>query len=81
MPLFTNFCARWLSGFSLAFVAANGWALDSYNAESGVLTISHVAVGDILYSNVKITVDKILAASTQAVTDSYDTYNPVDLPP
>ena len=70
--------ARWLSGFSLAFVAANCWALDSYNAESGVLTISKVAVGNVLYSNVKITVDKILAASTQAVTDSYDTYNPVN---
>ena len=78
MSFFANFCARWLSGFSLAFVAANCWALDSYNAESGVLTISKVAVGDVLYSNVKITVDKILAASTQVVADSYDTYNPVN---
>ena len=65
MSFFANFCARWLSGFSLAFVAANCWALDSYNAESGVLTISKVAVGEVLYSNVNITVDKILAAMTR----------------
>jgi hypothetical protein len=78
LSFFTIFCARWLSCFSLAFVAANCWALDSYNAESGVLTISKVAVGEVLYSNVNITVDKILAASTQAVNDSYDTYNPVN---
>ncbi len=43
-----------------------------------MLTISQVAVGDVLYSNVNITVDKILASSTQVVADSYDTYNPVN---
>jgi endo-1,4-beta-xylanase len=78
LTFFSNYCARWLSGFSIALVAANCWALDSYNAASGVLTISKVAVGDVLYSNVKITVDKIIAASTQVVADSYDTYNPVN---
>ena len=78
LSLFTNFCARWLVSFYLAFVAANCWAIDSYNATSGVLTISQVAVGDALYSNVNITVDKILAANTQVVADSYDTYNLVN---
>jgi len=78
LSFFTNFCARWLSCFSLAFVAANCWAVDSFNATTGVLTISQVAVGDVLYSNVNITVDKILAANTQVVADSYDTYSLVN---
>jgi len=78
LSIFKHFCVRWLSGFSLAFVATNCWALDYYNSASGVLTISQVAVGDVLYSNVNITVDKILASSTQVVADSYDTYNPVN---
>jgi endo-1,4-beta-xylanase len=76
MSFFKYRIIRWLISFPLAFIAANCWAIDSYNSANGVLTISKVAVGDVLYSNVSITLDKILAVGSQAVADSYDTFNP-----
>lgn len=48
-------------------------ASDSYNTSTGVLTISKVAVGDTLYSDVKATIGQVLSVGTSA-TDSYDTY-------
>ena len=68
----------WPRSLFFVLAASNSWALDSYNSSSGVLTIPYVALGNVLYSNVNITVDKILAAGTQAVADAYDTYNPVN---
>jgi len=78
VSFFKQLISRWVRGLVPFLMAANCWAIDSYNATSGVLTIPQVALGNVLYSNVNITVDQILAASTQAVADSYDTYNPVN---
>ena len=59
-----------------SLISINAWAIDAYNANTGILSIPQVALGDTLYSNVKITVDQILAVGTQVTADSYDTYNP-----
>lgn len=62
--------------FLWSLISINAWAIDAYNANTGILSIPQVALGDTLYSNVKITVDQILAVGTQVTADSYDTYNP-----
>ena len=36
-------------------------AADIYDAKAGILTIGTVSVGDVLYSNVKVTVGNILS--------------------
>ena len=78
MSFLKYYIAHLVFSFSIAFIASNCWAIDSYNPANGVLTISKVAVGDVLYSNVSITVDKVLTVGAQAVVDSYDTYNTVN---
>ena len=78
LALLKNRIVPWLRSLFFVLAASNSWALDSYNSSTGVLSIPYVALGNVLYSNVNITVDKILAAGTQAVADSYDTYNPVN---
>ena len=70
--------ARWAYGCLFSLLGMHAWAIDSYNANTGILSIPQVALGDVLYSNVNITVDQILAVGTQIAPDSYDTYNPAN---
>ena len=53
-------------------------AADVYDAKTGILTIGTVSVGDILYSNVKVTVGNILSVGVVEIDDSYDQYNTVN---
>lgn len=68
--------------FSMRFIAALGiyfcasqsaLASDTYSTSTGILSISKVAVGDTLYSDVKATIGQVISVGTSA-TDSYDTY-------
>ena len=53
-------------------------AADVYDSKTGILTIGTVSVGDILYSNVKVTVGNILSVGVVEIDDSYDQYNAVN---
>lgn len=66
---------QWVLAIFLTFSSLNALAADSYDASTNTLTISSVAVGDTLYTNVKITVGAILSLGAQTPTESYDTYN------
>ena len=70
-----NTLKRWAYGCLFSLISLNAWAIDAYNATTGILSIPYVAVGDTLYTNVNITVDQILAVGTQISSDSYDSYN------
>ena len=61
--------------FFLCIGTLNAWASDTYDTSTSVLTISSVAVGDILYTNVRSTIRSVESIGTSSVTDSYDTYN------
>ena len=47
---------------------------DSFNPNTGVLSIARVAVGDTVYSDVKITIGEVVSIGT-LTDDSYDTYD------
>ena len=74
MKFFSKTC-QFIVGFLFCFSSLNVLAADSYDAATNTLTISSVAVGDTLYTNVKITVGTIVSLGSQTPTDSYDTYN------
>lgn len=59
----------------VCFGPFKAWAADTYDSSTSILTISSVAVGDILYTNVKAVVKSVESVGTSSVTDSYDTYN------
>lgn len=59
------------TGFS-PLVASAG---DTYDTSTSVLTIDSVAVGDTLYSNVRVTLSSLVRVGEQSVTNGYDTYN------
>ena len=59
----------------VCFGPFKAWAADTYDSSTSILTISSVAVGDILYTNVKAIVKSVESVGTSSVTDSYDTYN------
>ena len=69
-----NFRAILLS-LIVCFGPFKAWAADTYDSSTSILTISSVAVGDILYTNVKAIVKSVESVGTSSVTDSYDTYN------
>ena len=54
------------------------YAADVYDSKTGILTIGTVSVGDVLYSNVKVTVGNILSVGVVEIDDSYDQYNAVN---
>ena len=58
---------------ALSFLAQSATAFDTYSTSTGILSISKVAVGDTLYSDVKATIGQVLSVGTTA-TDTYDTY-------
>ena len=66
---------QFIFGLLLCFSSLHVLAADSYDSATNTLTISSVAVGDTLYTNVKITVGTIVSLGSQTPTDSYDTYN------
>ena len=67
--------SQFIFGLLLCFSSLTVLAADSYDSATNTLTISSVAVGDTLYTNVKITVGTIVSLGSQNPTDSYDTYN------
>jgi endo-1,4-beta-xylanase len=69
---------RLITAIALIFCVFRACAADSYDTNTSVLSISSVAVGDILYSNVKITLGDVVSVGSHTVADSYDTYNPVN---
>ena len=60
---------------ALSMLAQSATASDTYSTSTGILSISKVAVGDTLYSDVKATIGQVVSVGTSA-TDSYDTYTP-----
>ena len=60
---------------ALSMLAQSATASDTYSTSTGILSISKVAVGDTLYSDVKATIGQVISVGTSA-TDSYDTYTP-----
>jgi hypothetical protein len=70
--------ARWLalSGF-LSMSTVGVWAADSYDAHSRQLTIPAITIGGATYSNMVVTVGKIVTAPTGGVPlGGVDTYDP-----
>ena len=65
---------RFFTLLCMFFISQPICASDSYDSSTGILSISSVAVGDTLYSTVKITIGGVISVGTQT-TDSYDTYN------
>ncbi len=70
--------SRFIFGLILCYGSLNVLAADSYDSATSTLSISSVAVGDTLYTNVKITVGTIVSLGSQIPTDSYDTYNSIN---
>ena len=58
-----------------AFFSINALALDNYNPANNQLTINQVAVGSVTYSNVVITVGKVISIGTTPSNLTYDTYD------
>ena len=58
---------------ALSMLAQSATASDTYSTSTGILSISKVAVGDTLYSDVKATIGQVISVGTSA-TDTYDTY-------
>lgn len=67
-----------LLGMIFYFSNINAVAADIYDANTSVLIISNVAVGQTLYSNVQITLGSVVSLGSQETADSYDTYNPLN---
>lgn len=57
----------------LTYSSDNLKAADVYDSNTGILSISKVAVGDTLYSKVLVTIDQVISIGSYG-TDSYDTY-------
>jgi len=67
--LFSAFFTLLLLGF-----ANNSSAADTYDIRTGILSIPFVAVEDVLYYDVAITIKSVITFSTDIQPDSYDTY-------
>ena len=65
-------------GLIFYFSNTNALAADIYDANTSVLIISNVAVGQTLYSNVQITLGVVVSVGSQGTAGSWDTYNPVN---
>ena len=55
-------------------LAQSATASDTYSTSTSILSISKVAVGDTLYSDVKATIGQVISVGTSA-TDTYDTHD------
>ena len=64
-----------LISISLLVSFVQAWAVDTYNPENGQLTIPTVLVGDIAYSNVVITVGKVLTIKGGTPVGNKDNYD------
>jgi hypothetical protein len=69
---FTNL--KLLISFFMVCWSFPALSADSYNSNTGVLSIARVAVGDTVYSDVKITIGEVVSIGT-LTDDSYDTYD------
>ena len=70
-----SFKSRYLIIFTILFLAFRpATAADIYNASTGILSITKVAVGDTIYSDVKVTIGEVVSIGT-LTDDSYDTYD------
>ena len=69
---FTNL--KLLISFFMVCWSFPALSADSYNSDTGVLSIARVAVGDTVYSDVKITIGEVISIDT-LTDDSYDTYD------
>jgi hypothetical protein len=66
-----------LLGLVLFCSSLNALAADVFDPITSLLTISNVAVGQVLYSDVQVKLGVVVSIGTQSVDDSYDTYNPL----
>lgn len=57
----------------LTYSSDNLKAADVYDSNTGILSITKVAVGDTLYYKVLVTIDQVISIGSYG-TDSYDTY-------
>ena len=67
--LISTFFTLVLLGFS-----NNSSAADTYDIRTGILSIPFIAVEDVLYYDVAITIKSVISFSTDINPDSYDTY-------
>jgi hypothetical protein len=67
--LISTFFTLVLLGF-----ANNSSAADTYDIRTGILSIPFIAVEDVLYYDVAITIKSVISFSTDIHPDSYDTY-------
>ena len=67
--LISTFFTLVLLGF-----ANNSSAADTYDIPTGILSIPFIAVEDVLYYDVAITIKSLISFSTDIQPDSYDTY-------
>ena len=68
-PLISAFFTLLLLGF-----ANNSSAADTYDIRTGILSIPFLAVEDVLYYDVAITIKSVISYSPDIQSDSYDTY-------
>jgi hypothetical protein len=52
----------------------NSSAADTYDIRTGILSIPFIAVEDVLYYDVVITIKSVISYSSDIQSDSYDTY-------
>ncbi|MCG8336897.1 MAG: hypothetical protein MJE63_20515, partial [Proteobacteria bacterium] len=53
------------------------WAFDTYNPKNNQLSIPIVSVNSIIYSDVIVTIDKVIDIGSSASTTQYDLYDQV----
>ena len=64
-----------LISINLLFTVAQVWAVDTYNAANGQLTIPTVQVGSATYNNVVVTVGEVIKINGGTPEDAKDSYS------
>ena len=66
---------KFLIPIYLFFAVVQAWAVDTFNPANGQLTIPQVIVGNVTYSNIVITVGKVISIGILPSTSTYDTFD------
>ena len=66
-----------LISINLLFTVAQVWAIDTYNAANGQLTIPIVQVGSVTYNNVEVTVGEVIKINGGIPEGAKDSYNTI----
>ena len=74
LTLFLKLSMKKLLIYLILVMATSAWSMDQYDGE--ILKIKKVKVGNIEYSNVNITVDKVISIGNNFNLDDIDLYDP-----